>query len=138
MINKGDTVATLVNTTLVDIPVEGKCVTRNGESDICRMTAELLTTSESSVASIGFVSQKLHRALHAGATITVTDLDKFCITWLNRRGFYNHALNGIPDKGDENENENGKDKDTVLELLKSAEAMISHARGAVLKSNLIH
>jgi len=105
-------------TILVDIPVQGRCVTRNGESIVCRMTAEVLTTEESSAVSIGFVSNKLHRSLHAGATLTVKSVDDFCESWLKSRSKKGHTLNGMPDVG----------LTRVLVMLREAEEILKRSK----------
>ena len=71
----------------VDIPVKGTCVTRNGETEVGRMTCSL----KGEQVDIRFVSAKLHRLLHAGAVIRVVDADAFCTAWLAMRGL---PLNG--------------------------------------------
>ena len=68
---------------VVDIPVVGTCVTRNGESQVSRMVA---CDEGDGQASIRFVSAKLRRALHSGVQIRVVDLDDFCKAWLKVRG----------------------------------------------------
>lgn len=71
-----------LNNKLVSIPVVGKCVTRNGETDIGLMTS---IVNADGVVRIGFVSSKLHRSLNAGAKIRASDLDSFCKEWLKIR-----------------------------------------------------
>ena len=68
---------------LVSVPVVGRCVTRNGETDIGLMTSMVKGDGE---VCIGFVSSKLHRALNAGAKMRASDLDLFCEEWLRSRG----------------------------------------------------
>lgn len=68
---------------LVSVPVVGRCVTRNGETDIGLMTSVVKDDGE---VCIGFVSSKLHRALNAGAKMRASDLDLFCEEWLRSRG----------------------------------------------------
>lgn len=66
----------------VDVPARGKCVTRNGTYTISRMTA----SEEGGRTELGFVSGRLKRSLHSGATIDARDLDDFCRGWLKSRG----------------------------------------------------
>ena len=79
---------------MVDIPVVGECVTRNGESRICRMSA---TGHIDGTVEIGFVSDRLKRSLHAGAKIRSENLDEFCLGWLRSRGKMNPTLNDSPE-----------------------------------------
>jgi hypothetical protein len=79
----------LDNNKLVSVPVVGKCVTRNGETDIGLMTSVVGTDGN---VHLGFVSSKLHRSLHAGAKVRTIDLDLFCHEWLKSR-FGEHPLN---------------------------------------------
>lgn len=73
------------NNAYVDVPASGECVTRNGTYRIAKMTA----SEEDGKVTIGFVSGRLKRSLHAGATIAPSELDVFCRTWLKARA---HAL----------------------------------------------
>lgn len=74
----------------VDIPVQGFCVTRNGESDVSRMVCTL----KGGQADMRFVSARLRRSLHAGAVIRATDMDEFCQAWLGMRGHPLDARSG--------------------------------------------
>jgi hypothetical protein len=76
---------------VIDVPVEGSCITRNGVSGISQMIAQEDGKGE---VSLKFVSSKLRRSLHAGATFGVDGLDRFCLAWLEHRG-----LNGCSAKG---------------------------------------
>ena len=69
------------NNAYVDVPASGECVTRNGTYKIARMTA----SEEDGKVTLGFVSGRLKRSLHSGATISTQDLDAFCRAWMKAR-----------------------------------------------------
>jgi len=78
----------MVDLVMVEVQVSGDCVTRNGVSAVSRMIAQ---QHEDGTTTLKFVSDKLKRSLHAGATIATEDMDKFCQAWLEGRGC---SLNG--------------------------------------------
>lgn len=77
---------------IIESKTKGKCITRNGEFKIEAIRVEFNPTS--STASIGFVSSKLHRNLHAGATITAEAMDKLALEWLKNRFPLTYAKHG--------------------------------------------
>ena len=67
----------------IDVAVNGTCVTRNASGTvICGMRAKECVDGK---VEVGFVSKQLKRSLHAGASIGVADLDRFCRAWLRGR-----------------------------------------------------
>lgn len=70
-----------MNNSLVDIKMEGECVTRNGVTRIARIRV----SQKGDAVTVGFVSQRLKRSLHSGFTTTASELDEFCVEWLKAR-----------------------------------------------------
>ena len=68
----------------IDLAIEGECVTRNGVSRVSRM---VIKDEGDGTVSLGFVSEKLKRVLHAGAHIGAADFDGVCLEWLSMRGW---------------------------------------------------
>jgi len=77
---------------IIEAKTKGKCITRNGEFKIEAIRVDLNTIK--GTASIGFVSSKLHRDLHAGATISAASMDQLALEWVKKRFPVTYALHG--------------------------------------------
>src|ERR1035437_9012610 len=62
---------------------KGRCVSRNGFYDV---ESVRLTIVQDGVVEIGFVSERLKRKLHAGATIDAKAMDELALKWVKARG----------------------------------------------------
>jgi hypothetical protein len=65
------------------LDAKSRCVTRNGTYQISEVIVE---ESGDGMAKISFVSKRLNRSLNAGATISVSDMDRLATQWLQARG----------------------------------------------------
>ena len=79
---------------MIDIPIEGTCVTRNGRFRVSRMKAGL-NEVDTGIADVKFVSSRLCRVLRAGHSIRAVDLDNFCLEWLRYRGCIDRGVVGV-------------------------------------------
>src|ERR1039457_124437 len=68
--------------TNIEVKCKGKCVTRNGEYQIGAIRIEMNGDNK---VNIRFVSSKLRRALHSGATIDGVAMDKLALKWVAAR-----------------------------------------------------
>ena len=103
----------------ISVKVEGSCVTRNGTSSVGLMSAKEL--SDHKKVSVGFVSKRLNRVLHAGCAIRAADLDEFCVKWLEARG---HTLKGGGAQAVHNERKVVNCLETAIDYLEEAREAI--------------
>ena len=102
---------------LVEVHAKGMCVTRNGEFPLGAVRLEL---GKDGVVRLWFVSSRLRRVLHAGASIDLADMDKLALEWVRAR-----SLGG---------GKRAVDREAMRAALGKATAAIAEARGELEKS----